>query len=83
MKVNKHKKDYHKSTVEIFRTNVGGQQLANKVISGLNQIYPDYHINFDLEDCDKVLRIENQNDIDVLGVLNYGKNQHIKIELIA
>ena len=68
--------------VEIFKTSVNNQQLANQIVSNLNQLYPDYHINFDLEDCDKVLRIESNNSIDILGILNFGKLNNIKIELI-
>ena len=68
--------------VEIFKTSVNNQQLANQIVSNLNQLYPDYHINFDLEDCDKVLRIESKNSIDILGILNFGKLNSIKIELI-
>ncbi|MEJ4088943.1 hypothetical protein [Galbibacter orientalis] len=68
--------------VEIFKTSVNNQQLANQIVSDLNQLYSDYQINFDLEDCDKVLRIESNNSIDILGVLNFGKLNNIKIELI-
>ncbi|WP_456866015.1 hypothetical protein [Galbibacter sp. BG1] len=56
--------------------------MANQIVSDLNQLYSDYQINFDLEDCDKVLRIESNNSIDILGVLNFGKLNNIKIELI-
>ena len=54
--------------VEIFKTSVNNQQLANQIVSNLNQLYPDYQINFDLEDCDKVLRIESNNSIDIIGI---------------
>ncbi|WP_276167349.1 methyltransferase type 11 [Zobellia alginiliquefaciens] len=70
------------STVEIFKTNVSNQRLAKQIVYDLNQIYPDYLINFDLEDCDNVLRIEGNISIDIRGVLNYGKSNNIQIELI-
>lgn len=70
------------TNVEIFKTNVNNQKLASKVVSDLNQLYPECHINFDLEDCDKVLRIESNNSIDILGILNNGKSNNIQIELI-
>ncbi len=69
-------------TVEIFKTNVGNQQLANKIITDLNQLYPEYHINFDLEDCDKILRIESHSGIDVLGIINYSNLNNLKISRI-
>ncbi|SIS97692.1 hypothetical protein SAMN05421766_10625 [Zobellia uliginosa] len=68
--------------VEIFKTNVGSQQLANKIVNDLNQLYPDYIINFDLEDCDKVLRIESDNSIHISRIIDYGNSNNIQIELI-
>lgn len=44
--------------VEVFRTNVRKQAEAYKVVSLLRRYFPDGRINFDLEDCDKVLRVE-------------------------
>lgn len=70
------------SIVEIFKTNICNEYLANRVVADLNKLYPDYLINFDLEDCDKVLRIESKNKIDVLGVIEYGKENTFEIELI-
>ena len=72
----------NQSFVEIFKTNVSNQQLANQIVGDLKQLYPYYRINFDLEDYDKVLRIEGNNSIDILEILNYGKNHNIHIELI-
>ncbi|GAB1444821.1 MAG: hypothetical protein KF860_03125 [Cyclobacteriaceae bacterium] len=43
--------------VEIFRTNVPNKRVAHKAILDLSKGLPEYKINFDLEDCDKVLRV--------------------------
>lgn len=72
----------NRTIVEIFKTNVNDQPLANKIVSELKQFYPDCQINFDLEDSDKVLRIEGYSSIDILGILNYGKISNIQIEVI-
>ncbi|RYD58591.1 MAG: hypothetical protein EOP56_03120 [Sphingobacteriales bacterium] len=48
-------------TVEVFKTNVGAADAAKRVIALLHQHYPDSRITIDLEDCDKVLRIEGRN----------------------
>ena len=48
------------SMVEIFKTNVFDQVEANELISTLMQQLPGCRINFDLEDCDKILRIEGE-----------------------
>ncbi|MDB4926825.1 methyltransferase type 11 [Mucilaginibacter sp.] len=44
--------------IEIFKTNVGDTVEAEVIIKCLLDHYPHYKINFDLEDCDRVLRIE-------------------------
>ena len=44
--------------VEIFKTNIQEEKEANKVVRKLLEQFPNNKINFDLEDCDKILRIE-------------------------
>jgi len=44
--------------VEIFKTNVEINTDANAIVSILQRQFPDCKINFDLEDCDRILRIE-------------------------
>lgn len=43
--------------VEVFKTNVEDPGLADLLISHIHQTFPDYQANFDLEDCDKILRV--------------------------
>ncbi|MBK8747517.1 MAG: hypothetical protein IPM04_06520 [Saprospiraceae bacterium] len=47
--------------VEIFKTNVKKRKRSEKLVSLLSMKYPDLKINFDLEDCDKILRIEGES----------------------
>jgi hypothetical protein len=54
--------------VEIFKTNVQEVDDANMLIQKLRKHFPNYKINFDLEDCDKILRIEG-NRINAKVVL--------------
>ncbi len=44
-------------SVEIFRTNIQKKRTAGKVLSELSKRFPECEINFDLEDCDNILRI--------------------------
>lgn len=81
MKVNEQIK-ISSTLIEIFKTNVNNPQLANKIIAELNQLYPEYRINFDLEDCDNVLRIESYIGIDILGILNYGNLNNLEVKII-
>ncbi len=63
--------------VEVYRTNVGNQKQAGFLLKQLYKIFPDYKINFDLEDCDNILRVESSSDtievFEVIAVLvNFG-----------
>ncbi len=44
--------------VEVYRTNVENQKEADFLQRQLTLAFPHYLINFDLEDCDKILRVE-------------------------
>jgi len=46
-------------TVEVFKTNVLNKRAAKIILEEIGSHQPHYKCNFDLEDCDKVLRIEN------------------------
>lgn len=46
--------------VEIFKTNITSTGIADNIINLLLQHFPDSKINFDLEDCDNILRIETK-----------------------
>jgi tRNA G26 N,N-dimethylase Trm1 len=55
--------------IEIFKTNVQKTEEAKRIVGLLQGQYPDSRINFDLNDCDKVLRIDCQR-IDVSEVIS-------------
>lgn len=57
-----------RATVEVFKTNVPTPQQAQAVLSGLCLFFPDHGINFDLEDCDRILRVEGEG-VDVERIL--------------
>lgn len=46
--------------VQIFKTDVQDQKDAKRIILFLHQNYSHCKVNFDLDDCDKILRIESQ-----------------------
>src|SRR5277367_3095659 len=43
--------------VEAFKTNVPSQTQANSFLISLLKKFPSHKINFDLDDCDKILRV--------------------------
>ncbi|QTE35260.1 hypothetical protein J3L18_19160 [Mucilaginibacter gossypii] len=63
------------SMVEVFKTNVEDPAQAAKLVGLLQKRITNSSVNFDLEDCDKVLRIEGPDvsPQSVVGILkDYG-----------
>jgi hypothetical protein len=44
--------------VEVFRTNVDHKIQADVLLDLIHNICTGYEANFDLEDCDRILRVE-------------------------
>ncbi len=44
--------------VEVFKTNVEEVELSEHLIQQLVALFPESLINFDMDDCDKILRVE-------------------------
>jgi hypothetical protein len=47
--------------VEVFKTNVQKKAESKMLLCILYETFPSFKINFDLSDCDKVLRVEGDN----------------------
>lgn len=44
--------------VEVFKTDVEDEVNAREIIQTLVRRFPGSRVNFDLQDCDRVLRVE-------------------------
>ena len=49
--------------IEVFKTNVECPDKARELVNLLLYHFPGNRINFDMHDCDKVLRIEGKHFI--------------------
>lgn len=47
--------------VEVFKTNVSKVKQAKALVQQLAAVLPACKINFDLTDCDKILRVEGEH----------------------
>jgi hypothetical protein len=47
--------------IEVFKTNVQEFAEAQQLVAVLRRHFPGSKINIDLDDCDKVLRVEGSN----------------------
>ena len=48
-------------TIEVFKTNVVDREDAERLVLTLSALFPGTRINFDLHDCDKILRLEGSS----------------------
>lgn len=48
--------------VAIFKTDIVQEKEAQEIVEQLKNKLPTYEINFDLEDCDNILRIYGTSD---------------------
>ncbi|HEY2580264.1 MAG TPA: methyltransferase type 11 [Mucilaginibacter sp.] len=66
--------------VEIFKTNVNSRKLADKVLKTLRTNLPAYLFNFDLEDCDCILRVESKGiPIEIVRIIRVVEAERVKI----
>jgi len=47
--------------VEVFKTDIKKRSQSKTLVKKLQQHYPESCINFDLEDCDNILRVEGED----------------------
>ena len=47
--------------VEVFKTNVQHEQHAKIILNEIEALFVNYRATFDLDDCDKILRVESKS----------------------
>jgi len=68
--------------VEVFKTNVQHHELAEQLVSILRARFSFYKINFDLHDCDKILRVEGEQ-ICVETIIKILSNHGLQCEVLT
>lgn len=48
--------------IEIFKTNVTQHHTADVIVQQLIHQFPELRVNFDLADCDNILRVQGPED---------------------
>ena len=67
--------------VEVFKTNVQKKVQSKMLLCILSEAFPLFKINFDLSDCDKVLRVEGDN-MEALRIIILVKEFGFKCEIL-
>jgi len=69
--------------VEVFKTNVNNLRWATATVKALHSSFYPYKANFDLEDCDRILRVESENGtLKVAALLKFLKERDIQAEVL-
>lgn len=71
------------STIEVFKTNVTTAEQAREILARIQHSFPDYVATFDLEDCDKILRIKTHSaTIKAQALISLLKNTGAHAEIL-
>ncbi|MGZ3871360.1 MAG: methyltransferase type 11 [Mucilaginibacter sp.] len=65
--------------VEIFRTDVNNKRLAAKILKALQSEFPECDFNFDLDDCDRILRVQTSGNVECIKIMQLVKEYAISI----
>ena len=49
--------------IEVFKTDVNSRDAASRLANQIRHTFEDYQVNFDLEDCDRILRVKTGKEI--------------------
>jgi hypothetical protein len=72
----------NKTMIEVFKTNVTQRDQANRLLDRIHQTFDGYTANFDLDDCDCILRVKSgkglvQSNELILLLKEYGFDAEI------
>ena len=69
--------------IEVFKTNVSSKKHAGLLLGILHGSFPGSNFNFDLEDCDNILRVEASGPgIQVEEILHTVRGHNFQIEVL-
>ena len=67
--------------IEVFKTNVQQSTDAVRLVQVLKQNFPSSRINFDLDDCDRILRVEGE-DVDIEQIMGLVKGNGFRCSVL-
>jgi hypothetical protein len=71
-----------KTMVEVYKTTVQTEQEAVQIQSKLKTLYPNNRFSFDLEDCDKIMRVEGEA-IGIEEIELIFDDLYLKVEVLS
>jgi hypothetical protein len=66
----------------VFKTSVKSKKQAKRIGSYLRELFPEVKYNFDLEDCDKILRIDSDKNVTnpIISLLKHYNFDCVELE---
>jgi hypothetical protein len=69
--------------VEVFKTNIQDPCESEVIAKAIRERFPEYQLSFDLEDCDKILRVANAKpDLEYQTLFNIARSLGVKMEVL-
>lgn len=69
--------------IEVFKTNVTHPAHAKMLIDVIHANFDGCTANFDLDDCDKILRIASGRDIGIAGIVDLVTRFGFEVEVLS
>ena len=71
-----------KMKVEVFKTNVADPERAKWLVDQIERNFTNCKVNFDLDDCDRILRVVFEGKIQSDLLIDLVKNAGCKAEVL-
>lgn len=71
-----------KNIVEVFKTNMPNENEAKALLNKICSAFPEFKINFDLSDYDKILRVEGR-EIAPEQIIQFMHQNNYKCEILS
>lgn len=69
--------------IEVFKTDVQKKRRSKEILTSIHLQFPYYICNFDLEDCDKILRIDSlTKDIESEEIIKLLSQHGVNAEVL-
>ena len=68
--------------IEVFKTNVADPERAKWLVDQIERNFANCKVNFDLDDCDRILRVVYESNIQSDLLIDLLKNVGCKAEVL-
>ena len=69
--------------VEVFKTDVNHRTHANMLVEQIHKAFTGYKANFDLDDCDRILRVKSFNGaVESRGLIELFRTLGFRAEVL-